>query len=45
MEDHFRLARRKLGVGPAMRAVVVENTGPPSVLRVTDVVAREPGPA
>src|SRR5712672_2403434 len=27
-----------------MRAVVVEKTGPPSVLRVADVVAREPGP-
>ena len=27
-----------------MRAVVVEETGPPSVLRVTDVVAREPEP-
>jgi D-arabinose 1-dehydrogenase-like Zn-dependent alcohol dehydrogenase len=27
-----------------MRAVIVEETGPPSVLRVTDVVAREPEP-
>jgi acryloyl-coenzyme A reductase len=27
-----------------MRAVVAERTGPPSVLRVTDVAAREPGP-
>jgi D-arabinose 1-dehydrogenase-like Zn-dependent alcohol dehydrogenase len=27
-----------------MRAVVVEETGPPSVLRVADVVAREPEP-
>ena len=27
-----------------MRAVVAEHTGPPSVLRVTDVAAREPGP-
>src|SRR5580704_19157972 len=27
-----------------MRAVVGEETGPPSVLRVTDVVAREPEP-
>lgn len=27
-----------------MRAVIVERTGPPTVLRVTDVVAREPGP-
>src|SRR5258707_11499552 len=27
-----------------MRVVVVENAGPPSALRVTDVVAREPGP-
>src|ERR1700731_3688356 len=27
-----------------MRAVVVERTGPPTVLRVTEVAAREPGP-
>jgi acryloyl-coenzyme A reductase len=27
-----------------MRAVVVERTGPPEVLRVADVAAREPGP-
>jgi acryloyl-coenzyme A reductase len=27
-----------------MRAVVVERTGPPDVLRVADVAAREPGP-
>src|ERR1700704_670659 len=27
-----------------MRAVIVERTGPPSVLRVADVAAREPGP-
>src|SRR5665213_3873746 len=27
-----------------MRAVVARQTGPPSVLRVTDVAAREPGP-
>lgn len=27
-----------------MRAVVAERTGPPSVLRVADVAAREPGP-
>ena len=27
-----------------MRAVVAETTGPPEVLRVTDVAAREPGP-
>jgi acryloyl-coenzyme A reductase len=27
-----------------MRAVVVEQTGPPSVLRVADIAAREPGP-
>jgi acryloyl-coenzyme A reductase len=27
-----------------MRAVVVERTGPPTVLRVADVAAREPGP-
>jgi acryloyl-coenzyme A reductase len=27
-----------------MRAVVVEETGPPSVLRVADIAAREPGP-
>jgi acryloyl-coenzyme A reductase len=27
-----------------MRAVLVERTGPPSVLRVADVAAREPGP-
>jgi D-arabinose 1-dehydrogenase-like Zn-dependent alcohol dehydrogenase len=27
-----------------MRAIIVERTGPPTVLRVTDVVAREPGP-
>jgi acryloyl-coenzyme A reductase len=44
MEDHLGLVGGELSAGPAMRAVVVENTGPPSVLRVTDVVAREPGP-
>jgi acryloyl-coenzyme A reductase len=27
-----------------MRAVVAERTGPPSVLRITEVAAREPGP-
>jgi acryloyl-coenzyme A reductase len=44
VEDDLRLVGGELSAAPAMRAVVVENTGPPSVLHVTDVVAREPGP-
>ena len=44
VEDHLRLAGGELGASLPMRAVVAEQTGPPSVLRVTDVAAREPGP-
>jgi len=38
------LARGKLNGKNLMQAVVVERTGPPDVLRVADVAAREPGP-
>ena len=44
MEDHLELAGRQLAAVSGMRAVVVRETGPPSVLRVTNVVAREPEP-
>jgi acryloyl-coenzyme A reductase len=44
VENHLRLARCELKPGTPMRAVVAERTGPPTVLRVADVAAREPGP-
>ena len=44
MEDHLGLACGELSAAHPMRAVVVERTGPPTVLRVADVAAREPGP-
>ena len=44
MEDHLGLARGELSAQPPMRAIVAERTGPPDVLRVADVAAREPGP-
>ena len=44
MEDHLRLAGGELTAGKTMRAAIVERTGPPDVLRVAEVAAREPGP-
>jgi acryloyl-coenzyme A reductase len=44
MEDHLRLAGGELNAGKTMRAAIVERTGPPDVLRVAEVAAREPGP-
>ena len=44
MEDHLRLAGGELNAGRTMRAAIVERTGPPDVLRVAEVAAREPGP-
>jgi acryloyl-coenzyme A reductase len=44
VEDHLGLACGELSAAHPMRAVVVERTGPPAVLRVADVAAREPGP-
>jgi acryloyl-coenzyme A reductase len=45
VENHLRLARGGLTRAQIpMRAVVAEKTGPPTVLRVADVAAREPAP-
>jgi acryloyl-coenzyme A reductase len=43
VEDQLRLAGRELSRASLMRAALVERTGPPEVLRVADVAAREPG--
>jgi acryloyl-coenzyme A reductase len=44
VEDYLRLAGGELNAGTRMRAVIAERTGPPDVLRVAEVAAREPGP-
>jgi D-arabinose 1-dehydrogenase-like Zn-dependent alcohol dehydrogenase len=44
VEDHLRLAGGELNAGKTMRAAIVERTGPPDVLRVAEVAAREPAP-
>jgi acryloyl-coenzyme A reductase len=44
VEDHHGLAERGLTQAKRMHAVVAKETGPPTVLRVVVVAAREPGP-